>query len=175
MGFLDKRKGGAIDKGEYVVEAACREVMEEVGLKVYPVGFAGIWDELQSRFGCNSLYFCIVMSLTPPKNSCCNSQNEHEEEAEEEPALTLDPAEIVEARWVPLEEIVGKEEDKEVDEEGKKTSTRSQVGGYPFSTPLRHFVAGYLSAGTRESGRLLDNTSLTYGAMSGKGYFFLPS
>ena len=38
--------GGAVDKGKYFIDVACQEVLEEVGLKVEPVGFAGLWDEV---------------------------------------------------------------------------------------------------------------------------------
>eukprot|EP01089_Gocevia_fonbrunei_P008652 TRINITY_DN20369_c0_g1_i1.p1 TRINITY_DN20369_c0_g1~~TRINITY_DN20369_c0_g1_i1.p1 ORF type:complete len:285 (+),score=56.16 TRINITY_DN20369_c0_g1_i1:135-989(+) len=151
--------GGAIDPCQYAVDAAIREVEEEVGLKVIPVGFAGVWEKLYSRYGSTSCYFAFVMAL------------QHESDADN---ITLEFAEVEEARWIDLKEISG---GPFLTKKGQRKQVR--IDGFTVGDSVQYFCDVvwklWLQHGGKNWGSVVDNRPTRPGTSPyGKGYMYTP-
>lgn len=84
-----KMPGGLSDAGESFGEAACREVWEETGLRCRFRSLLAFWHRHGLAWGTSDLY--VVCLLEPEGDST---------------ALTPDPEEISECRWMGLGEVL---------------------------------------------------------------------
>lgn len=82
-----KLPGGALEPGEHIYEAAVREVFEETGIKSEFVSLNCFRHWHQYRHGKSDIYF--VCRLKPLSAE-----------------ITIDPIEISEARWMPVDEYL---------------------------------------------------------------------
>lgn len=85
--------GGGVEPGETVVQAACREAREEVGLDVVPAGIV----YLQDRVGADALDLFVLARTRPGEPVGLGTDPEREGAA---PVLTA-------ARWAPVRELPG--------------------------------------------------------------------
>jgi 8-oxo-dGTP diphosphatase len=87
--FLDQwvMPGGKIDLGEPILRALHREVREEVGLEVAVEGLVDVFEHLSP----DTDHFVILYYRCRPVTR----------------ALSPNPAEVAEARWVPRAELAG--------------------------------------------------------------------
>lgn len=83
-----KLPGGALDPGEHISQAVVREVLEETGIKGEFVSLNCFRHWHQYRHGKSDIYF--VCRLKPLSTE-----------------ITIDPTEISEARWMPVDEYLG--------------------------------------------------------------------
>jgi len=135
--------GGAVERGQYYVDAACREVLEEVGLVVRPIGFVGCWDEIHSRFDKNSLYICFACKLV-----------------DEYANVKVDQDEIVDTKWVNIETIAT----------AKKNTL---IDGYPISTTVIYFAQSYLKSGPQPLPEKVPRTERGYMENGPMGWLYL--
>jgi 8-oxo-dGTP pyrophosphatase MutT (NUDIX family) len=85
-----KMPGGLIDPGEHLADGVVREVFEETGVRAKFESVVCIRHQHGYRFGKSDFYF--VCRLSPLSAE-----------------ITLDPHEIAEARWMPVEEYLAGE------------------------------------------------------------------
>ena len=85
-----KMPGGLIHQGEHLIEGVMREVLEETGIRTRFESVACFRHQHGNLFGKSNIYF--VCRLVPLSSE-----------------ITLDPAEIAEARWMPVDEYLSSE------------------------------------------------------------------
>uniref|UniRef100_A0A6B2LJ49 Nudix hydrolase domain-containing protein n=1 Tax=Arcella intermedia TaxID=1963864 RepID=A0A6B2LJ49_9EUKA len=108
---------GAVERGEFFIQTAHKEVKEEVGLETKILGLVGIENDTNSRFGRNNVLMCFA----------CKMVNERDEPV-------MDPEEVVEVAWVDLEELV-------------KGGPDFILKSYPLSAVVVHFLKAYVESG----------------------------
>jgi ADP-ribose pyrophosphatase YjhB (NUDIX family) len=79
--------GGLVDCGETLQEAVEREIYEEAGVQVHPVGIIGLRSMIRARDQLTDLYCIFLCELV----SSPDLQNSDEE--------------IADVRWIPLDEL----------------------------------------------------------------------
>jgi 8-oxo-dGTP pyrophosphatase MutT (NUDIX family) len=81
---------GSVDAGEYISEAAQREVMEETGVSAKFAGVVGLVNRIGTRFGRDELLVgCLLIASPSGQTPMARS------------------AEIVGAEWMPVKEAIG--------------------------------------------------------------------
>uniref|UniRef100_A0A6B2LBV4 Nudix hydrolase domain-containing protein n=1 Tax=Arcella intermedia TaxID=1963864 RepID=A0A6B2LBV4_9EUKA len=83
--------GGAVELGQTFIDAAVKEVFEEVNLQVKVIGLVGITENLHSRYDKNNIYMCFACVMT----------------VEAEPVVN--PVEILTAQWFDLDRLAREE------------------------------------------------------------------
>jgi ADP-ribose/NAD+ diphosphatase len=85
-----KLLSGSVEQGEYIEDAAVREVYEETGLRVKFVSILGYGNRTSVKYGRNELFFICHMRLVDETRPN---------------AITLQDGELKEARWFDVKEI----------------------------------------------------------------------
>eukprot|EP01087_Luapelamoeba_hula_P008455 TRINITY_DN2106_c0_g1_i2.p1 TRINITY_DN2106_c0_g1~~TRINITY_DN2106_c0_g1_i2.p1 ORF type:complete len:343 (+),score=87.07 TRINITY_DN2106_c0_g1_i2:14-1042(+) len=119
---------GSVERGEYMVDCATKEVWEETGLRVRPLGFVGIWESLNTRFGCSNTFGCVVFDIIPPPSNNDNTTPTTTTTTTDTrlgDALNFDTSEIVEGRWFDVREVL---------------ADPKNVAGYPVRFTEIHFL-----------------------------------
>ncbi len=80
---------GGVELGEFVQDAAVRELREETGLRSEFQTLIGIWNRKNTKFGRGEIHFGCLVRLMPRQDTNM---------------LKLQEDEIVDAKWVDLEE-----------------------------------------------------------------------
>jgi len=86
-----KMAGGLLDPGETFGEAACREVLEETGVQCRFRSVLAFWHRHGLQWGQSDLY--VVCRLEPESRT-----------------LNIDPEEVSDCRWIPVEEFLRTED-----------------------------------------------------------------
>lgn len=83
-----KLPGGHVEEGERIAEAVVREVLEETGIVAEFISILGFTNKHPYRFGKSNLYFICELKALNSKIS------------------VQDPQEIIDARWISLDEFL---------------------------------------------------------------------
>lgn len=102
-----KLPGGMLDKGEAFGAAACREVLEETGVKCDFEGVLALWNRHGLSFGVSDIYVvCMLRPLSSSSSSSAAGTFSPSSSSSFRPPLNIDPVEVSAARWMPLSEFV---------------------------------------------------------------------
>lgn len=80
--------GGFVEKGEILQEAVVREIKEETGMRVRPIGILGIRSMVRKKDNLTDVYVAFLCTL----------------ESSPEP-LVPQESEITEVNWIPVQDI----------------------------------------------------------------------
>lgn len=82
---------GGVELGEFIPDAAVRELREETGLRGRFVNIIGVWNRKNTKFGRGEIHFGCLVSLLPHQNT---------------DKFELQEDEILDAKWIDLEEAL---------------------------------------------------------------------